>query len=100
MTETDLTLALFSWAELREYIHHILCRSADLLAEQSPLAELPLIRAGRRCGIQFILQGPRNLRLSAIWASDLNVIYFYDANGERGLKVALRYRLTRTADAA
>ena len=100
MTETAPPVALFSLDELREYVHRTLCRRENLLAEQSPLGELPLMREGRNCGIQFIVQGPRAVRLSAIWASDLNVIYFYDARGERYLKVSLRYRLTKAADAA
>lgn len=100
MTETAPPVALFSLDELRDYVHRTLCRRENLLVEQSPLGELPLMRSGQSCGIQFIVQGPRAVRLSAIWASDLNVIYFYDARGERYMKVALRYRLTKTADAA
>ncbi|MES2793274.1 MAG: hypothetical protein V4719_26930 [Planctomycetota bacterium] len=100
MTETVAPLALFSLDELREYVHSTLCRRENLLAEQSPLGELPLMRAGQSCGIQFVVQGPRAVRLSAIWASDINVIYFYDTKGERYMKIPLRYRLTKTADAA
>ena len=100
MTEMAPPLALFSLDELRDYVHSTLCRRENLLAEQSPLGELPLMRSGRSCGIQFIVQGPRAVRLSAIWASDLNVIYFYDTKGERYMKIPLRYRLAPAADAA
>jgi hypothetical protein len=100
MTEMVAPLALFSLDELREYVHSTLCRRENLLAEQSPLGELPLMRGGQSCGIQFVVQGPRAVRLSAIWASDINVIYFYDTKGERYMKIPLRYRLTKMADAA
>lgn len=100
MTELAPTVALFSIDELREYVHRALCQRENLLLEQSPVAELPLLRGGKQCGIQFIVQGPRALRLSAIWASDLNVIYLYDSRGERYLKVSLRYRLKPLLGAA
>lgn len=93
MSNPAAPLVLFSLDELREYIHRTLCRRENLLPDQSPLGELPLTRSGASCGIQFILQGPRAVRLSAIWASDLNIVYFYDTRGERFMKVPLRYRL-------
>lgn len=93
-------VALFSIDELRDYVHETLCRRENLLLDQSPITELPLFRGGKYCGAQFIVQGPRALRLSAIWALDLNVIYFYDSKGERYLKLPLRHRLKQTADAA
>ncbi len=100
MCEMVRPVALFSLDELREYVHETLCRRENLLREQSPLCELPLLRDGKYCGAQFTVQGPRALRLSAIWALDLNVIYFYDSRGERYLKMPLRYRLKQSLDAA
>lgn len=79
--------------DLREYIHHKLCECENLLREQFIMTEMQLTRRGRDCGLQFSLQGPRSVRLGAIWASDHNVIYFYDARGIRYLKVKLRQRL-------
>lgn len=100
MTDLAAPVSLHSLDELRDYIHQALCRRENLLVEQSPLSETPLLRAGGVCGIQFTVHGPRAVRLSAIWAADLNVIYLYDARGERYLKVPLRYRLKRMLDAA
>lgn len=100
MTDLAPPVALFSLEELRDYVHRTLCRRENLLPEQSPLSELPLSRGDKACGIQFIVHGPRAVRLSAIWASDLNVVYLYDSCGERYLKVPLRYRLKRTLDVA
>lgn len=100
MTDLALPMDLFSLDELREFVHRSLCRHENLLQDQSPLTELPLLRGGKHCGLQFTVHGPRTLRLSAIWAADLNVIYFYDSRGERYLKIPLRYRLKRVLDAA
>ena len=79
--------------DLRLYIHQTLCQKENLLADQFAMSEMILIRRGRNCGLQFSLQGPRSVRLGAIWASDHNTIYFYDAQGERYAKVRLRHRL-------
>lgn len=97
MSDLAAPVVLFSLDELREYIHRTLCRHENLLQDQAPLGELPLTKGGKSCGIQFIVQGPRAVRMSAIWASELNVVYFYDTRGERFLKVPLRYRLQRAA---
>ena len=97
MSGTVTPLVLFSIDELRAYIHTTLCQRENLLQDQSPLGESPLVRGNKSCGIQFIVQGPRAVRLSAIWASDVNMIYFYDARGERFMKVPLRYRLQGAA---
>lgn len=79
--------------DLRLYIHQTLCQKENLLADQFSMSEMVLVRRGRDCGLQFSLQGPRSVRLGAIWASDHNMIYFYDAQGERYAKVRLRHRL-------
>lgn len=82
-----------SLGDLRSYIHHTLCEKEGLVADQFPLTEMSLVRRKRFCGLQFSLQGPRDVRLGAIWASDHNVVYFYDARGERYLKMKLNRRL-------
>jgi hypothetical protein len=70
-------------SELRRHVHETLCRHENLLPEQFALQEIPLKRLGERCGTQFVLRGPRNVRLGAVWACDHNHLYFYDARGER-----------------
>ncbi len=84
---------LLSLADLRTFVHQTLCGKEGLLADQFPLSEMTLTRRTRFCGLQFSLQGPRDVRLGAIWASDHNLVYFYDARGERYLKVKLTRRL-------
>lgn len=97
MSDLAAPLVLFSLDELRDYVHRTLCRHENLLQDQSPLGESPLVRGGKSCGIQYIVQGPRSVRLSAIWASDVNMLYFYDTRGERFLKIPLRYRIQHHA---
>lgn len=83
--------------ELRQYIHHTLCEKENLVEDQFEMNEMELKRRGRVCGLQFALHGPRMVRLGAIWASDQNIIYFYDAAGERFRKVRLKSRLRQKA---
>jgi hypothetical protein len=75
--------AVRSMQELRQYVHETLCGHENLVPEQFQLQEVPLTRLGERCGMQFLLRGPRNVRLGAVWASDRNQLFFYDARGER-----------------
>jgi len=90
MQEREATLE--SLADLQNFVHHELCRSENLLAEQFQTRHNPLLIKGQLCGMEFSLQGLRAIRLGAIWAADQNVIYFYNAKGERNLKVRLTKR--------
>ena len=71
----------------------MLCAKENLITDQFPVNESILRRGDQRCGLQFQLFGPRSIRLGAIWAADHNVVYFYGANGERYLKLALKHRI-------
>uniref|UniRef100_A0A7C2P3Q9 Uncharacterized protein n=1 Tax=Schlesneria paludicola TaxID=360056 RepID=A0A7C2P3Q9_9PLAN len=75
--------ALRSVDDLRRYVHDKLCQHENLVPEQFALQEIRLTRGGQPCGLQFVLNGPRNVRLGAVWASDHNQLYFYDARGRR-----------------
>ena len=79
--------------DLREFIHQALCEKENLLEDQFLMTEMRLTRRRRVCGLQFSLNGPRSVRLGAIWATDHNIIYFYDAHGVRYAKIRLRHRL-------
>ncbi|MDB5388307.1 MAG: hypothetical protein JWM11_3953 [Planctomycetaceae bacterium] len=79
--------------ELRVFIREMLCAKENLVSEQFPINEIVLRRGEQSCGLQFLLFGPRSIRLGAIWAAEHNVVYFYAANGERYLKVSLKHRL-------
>ena len=78
---------------LREFIHRRLCEKENLLAEQFRMSEMQLMKRGRCCGSQFLLQGPRSVRLGAIWAADNNEVYLYDTQGVRYHKIRLKYCL-------
>ncbi len=87
---------VYTLDDLRDYIHRTLCEKENLLAEQFTMTEMKLTRRSRPCGLQFSIHGPRSVRLGAIWASDHNSVYFYDAAGTRYAKVKLRHRLRPT----
>ena len=86
--------------ELRSEIHRRLCEREDLLADQFELTEMSLSRRGRSCGMQFCLHGPRSVRLGAVWAADHNVVYLYDARGQRYEKIKLTIRMQQQSAAA
>lgn len=86
--------------ELRLFVHETLCARENLLPDQFALKESRLTRGGRLCGLQFSVDGPRSVRLAAIWTEDHNVVYFYDARGNRYLKVRITQRLEDVPSAA
>ena len=77
---------------LRRYVHERLCGHENLVADQFELEVTALKRLGDFCGLQFLLRGPRSVRLGAVWASDHNLLYLYDARGERFHKEQLANR--------
>ena len=98
MLEREVTLETL--AELQDFVHEELCRSENLLAEQFQTRHHLLSVKGQLCGMEFSLQGLRAIRLGAIWAADQNVIYFYNAKGERSLKIKLTKRFPMDLAAA
>ncbi len=79
--------------ELRHFIHKTLCAKENLLVHQFTMTEVRLTRGNVPCGLQFCLRGPRTVRLVAIWVAEQNVVYLYDARGERYAKLRLTNRL-------
>lgn len=71
-----------TFEELKQYARSVLCRRADLDLE-TPILESTLLRKGRPCGIEYVLLGPRSVRLSSIWEADGDRMLFYDHNLER-----------------
>jgi hypothetical protein len=82
--------------ELRQFIHKTLCAKENLLVHRFTMTEVRLTRGNEPCGLQFCLRGPRNVRLAAIWVADQNVVYLYDARGERYAKLRLKNGLALT----
>ena len=89
-----------SLAALRNYVHERLCRHENLVADQFGLEVTPLTRKGTLCGLQFSLRGPRSVRLGAVWAADHNLLYLYDARGERFHKETLTVQFDIQLEAA
>lgn len=79
--------------QLRHFVHVQLCRRENLLEYQFPMTELEIQQSGRRCGVQFLLHGPRSVRLAAVWAEAVNEILFYDATGHRFNRIRLPHRI-------
>jgi hypothetical protein len=74
---------------IRRYVNEILCEKDQLETDSFPLQERILVRGGAPCGLYFCLYGPRSLRLTAIWETDSNTIWFYGSRGERFHKTQL-----------
>lgn len=86
--------------QLHAWVHEVLCQKENLLEEMFTTRIAVLMRGGAPCGRQFTLQGPRCVKLSAVWAADQNVVYFYDTRGQRYRKVDLPNRLSCEPEAA
>jgi hypothetical protein len=69
--------------EIRNYVAQTLSQLETLDAGQFELSQQVLNRSGTPCGMHFCLQGPRALRLTAIWETDGNTILFYGSCGRR-----------------
>jgi hypothetical protein len=75
--------ALPSLEDLRGHVLRVLCAHDHLDPEQTPLHQAVITRSGRPCGLFFQVQGPRLLRVYAVWAGEENRILFYDSTGLR-----------------
>ena len=80
-------------AELHAHVHETLCARENLLADQFRTVAAPLTRAGKPCGCQYTLLGPRSVRLSAVWDGGKNCLFLYDATGARVEKRMLPQRI-------
>jgi len=76
-------LSLTTLDELCQHVHQTLCEHEVLDPKQSPLQKLLMQRRGKPCGYFFEINGPRMVRVYAVWAGDENRILFYDSCGVR-----------------
>ena len=83
MSMLDSLASIPSLEELCRYVADTLGSLESLKADQFQLSQQMLHRGGKPCGMHFCLQGPRALRLSAIWETDQNSILFYGSCGRR-----------------
>ena len=68
---------------LRDYVSRILCYHDQLEQNAFRMTERILVRSGKPCGIFFCLNGPRAVKVTAIWETERNTILFYSSSGER-----------------
>ena len=66
---TESLFAIRTLDDLRAFVHKTLCDRENILQDQFGLTETVLIRGGRDCGLHFWVQGPRSVRLEAIWVT-------------------------------
>src|SRR5262249_29996307 len=69
--------------ELCRFVHERLCLHDQLDPQQSPLSRSVLTRAGRPCGLYFVVAGPRRVATYAVWPADENPILSYASQGQR-----------------
>ena len=69
--------------QVHQYVAHTLSRLETLEPDRFPLTQQILNRSGKPCGIYYCLQGPRAVRLTAIWETEQNTILFYGSCGRR-----------------
>lgn len=69
--------------QVHQYVAHTLSRLETLDPDRFPLTHQILNRSGKPCGIYYCLQGPRAVRLTAIWETEQNTILFYGSCGRR-----------------
>ena len=89
---SDTHPPLHTLEDLRGFVHARLCQTENLLEEQFRTLQRPLYAKGELCAVEFTLHGLRSVRLGAIWAADQNVVYLYNARGERSEKIILQQR--------
>ena len=83
--------------QLHAYVHETLCARENLLTDQFRTVAAPLRRAGKPCGCQYTLLGPRSVRLTAVWDAKRNCLFLFDATGARIEKRMLPQRI-RSSD--
>lgn len=91
--------SLTSLADLRDYVHKLLCQYDDLVPGVFPMTERYLVRRGVACGLYFCLHGPRSTKFSAVWETEKNTILFYGPSGERYHRLELQPMSTVAAAA-
>jgi hypothetical protein len=77
------TKSLPSLEDLRQHVLETLCDHDKLDPAQAPFFQGLITRSGKPCGLLFQVQGPRQVRTYALWASAENRILFYDGVGQR-----------------
>jgi hypothetical protein len=86
MTDTAVLPTL---PTLIAFVHRALCEQDHLDRATTPLVRTAIMQRGRLCGYVFHVEGPRQLRTSAVWSEPDERIGFYDSTGARVRSVIL-----------
>jgi hypothetical protein len=76
-------LSLPTLEALCRHVHQTLCQHEHIDPAQTPLQQSVMKRRGRPCGVFFRINGPRQVQIHAVWASNEHRILFYDSAGVR-----------------
>ena len=74
---------IHNYEQILHYVTETLSQVEHLKPDRTQLKLELLTRGGQPCGVFFCLQGPRDVRLTAIWETESNSILFYGSRGER-----------------
>ncbi|MEM9411020.1 MAG: hypothetical protein AAGA30_07900 [Planctomycetota bacterium] len=75
--------------QLRNFVSLTLCQKNDFEEGVFQITERFLTKCGKLCGVFFCLHGPRSVKLTAVWESEKNAVFFYGSTGERFQKTML-----------
>lgn len=75
--------------QLRNFVSFTLCQKNDFEEGVFQITEKLLTKCGKMCGVFFCLHGPRSVKLTAVWESEKNEVFFYGSTGERFQKTVL-----------
>jgi len=84
------TFSCSTYEQLQALVHQLLCQQAVLDPGEAPLRASVLYRRQRPCAVLFHIEGPRQIRPSAIWVAPEQRLLLYDSRGNRLGHVRLR----------
>ena len=77
--------------DLRSFVYETLCDHERLEQGFFEMTERPLRRGDARWGTLFRLDGPRQVRASAIWVLGTQKVMFYGSTGRRFQQADVRF---------
>ncbi len=83
--------------QLKTFVSHTLCQRNNFEEGVFQITEKVLTKCGKLCGVFYCLHGPRSVKLTAVWETEKNSIFFYGSAGERFHKTHLANSLELAA---
>ncbi|QDU58115.1 hypothetical protein [Aeoliella mucimassa] len=74
---------------VHDHVNENLCELENLELHHFPLSERALCRDGEACAVMYVLHGPRQLQVTAVWELASGTIWYYNSVGERCRKTQL-----------